>query len=176
MTRLKIIFTSLILISIIQACQDPETYTIELPKESNQQSLKEDRSQLESNSAPEGVSIWLYDYKADFPKRNRKVNPDTLRPERLVEFINSTREGNILKIQFKQVSNDTIFVKIENSEILTQKMGSTGALVYLSTTTFTLTELNGIEYVNFAFEEGDHAIPGTYSRKYYYDLHEENKN
>ncbi len=53
-------------------------------------------------------------------------------------------------------------------------MGTTGADDYMSTTTFTLTELRGIKYVNFAFEEGDHAVPGTYSRKYYIDRNKRN--
>jgi hypothetical protein len=30
--------------------------------------------------------------------------------------------------------------------------------------TYTLTEMAGIKYVHYDFEEGDHAEPGTYSR------------
>jgi spore germination protein GerM len=57
-------------------------------------------------------------------------------------------------------------VKIEviNAEHLTQRMGSTGAEVYLAEAVFTLTECPGITSVRFAFEEGDHARPGAYSR------------
>jgi hypothetical protein len=46
-------------------------------------------------------------------------------------------------------------------------MGSHGAYDYMITSTFTLTELNDIDYVNFSFELGDHAMPGVYSRYYF---------
>jgi len=35
----------------------------------------------------------------------------------------------------------------------------------MATATYTLTEAKGINYVDFDFEEGDHAVPGTYSRE-----------
>ena len=41
--------------------------------------------------------------------------------------------------------------------------------------TVTLTELPDIKFVNFDFEVGDHALPGTNGRKYYLDWMKENK-
>jgi len=35
--------------------------------------------------------------------------------------------------------------------------------------TFTLTELEGVEFVDFDFKVGDHAVPGTYSRQQFLD-------
>ncbi len=44
-------------------------------------------------------------------------------------------------------------------------MGTTGAAEFLATATLTLTEYDDIKLVNFVFDEGDHAVPGLYSRK-----------
>jgi hypothetical protein len=43
-------------------------------------------------------------------------------------------------------------------------MGTTGATAYIEAVTYTLTSLKNIHYVEFDFKEGDHAIPGRYSR------------
>ncbi len=43
-------------------------------------------------------------------------------------------------------------------------MGTAGAQSYIATITYSLTELAEINYVNFDFKEGDHALPGTYKR------------
>ncbi len=43
-------------------------------------------------------------------------------------------------------------------------MGSSGAETYLAEVTFNLTEINGINFIDIQFPEGDHASPGIYSR------------
>ena len=53
---------------------------------------------------------------------------------------------------------------IPHSEMLTERIGSTGAEIYMASATRSLTELKGIKYVNYDFEEGDHATPGVYNR------------
>ena len=111
--------------------------------------------------------IWVYDYAEEIPVRLNKVNPDTLTPEKLISFINKYRGQGKIILDLLKTSNDTIYVAIKNSTYLTQKMGTTGADDYVSTTVYTLTELKNIKYVNFVFVEGDHARPGTYSRQYY---------
>jgi hypothetical protein len=37
-------------------------------------------------------------------------------------------------------------------------------MIFLAEATFALTEIEGIKAVNFNFQEGDHAAPGTYTR------------
>lgn len=69
-----------------------------------------------------------------------------------------------VELQFKKISGDTLYVKIPESNYLTQQMGTTGAEMYMANATFNLTELPGIKYVNFDFNEGDHAAPATLSR------------
>ena len=68
-------------------------------------------------------------------------------------------------VKLLNVTNDTASVEVINAEYLTQRMGSSGAQAYLASVTFTLTENPQIKKVNFIFEEGDHAMPGTYSRE-----------
>lgn len=118
--------------------------------------------------------IWIYDYDRDMPVKNKEVNADTLSPIKLVNFINAIEGHDKIHLEFIKTHLDTIFVKIKESTYLTQRMGSSGAKDYMSTTTFTLTELKGIKKVNFNFEEGDHATPGTYSREYYINKNKQN--
>jgi len=110
--------------------------------------------------------IWSADFdsaKGDFVlMQHKKVSTDTLTPEKLIKEINIVWPDILLV--FKKISNDTVYVAIPNSHYLTQSIGSSGAANYISSATFNLTELRGIKFVNFDFEEGDHVAPGTKSR------------
>jgi hypothetical protein len=113
------------------------------------------------DSFQKSTAIWSADTNFKMT-RLRNVNSDTLTPEKLISILNL--DWNYVRISSYRISHDTIFVAIPFSNVLTQQMGTTGAIQYLSVATFTLTELPGIKYVHFNFEEGDHASPGTYSR------------
>jgi hypothetical protein len=93
-------------------------------------------------------------------KRVETSKIDSLSVESVINFI-STSE---IKPEFLKNSNDTVFIKIPDAEFLTQRMGTTGASLYLASAIYNLTEIPGIHFVNLDFEEGDHAGPGTYSR------------
>lgn len=69
------------------------------------------------------------------------------------------------KLKLIGIEGEVLSVEVINDEYLTQRMGSTGANEFLATATFTLTEYDNIKIVNFIFEEGDHAVPGLYSRE-----------
>src|SRR4030043_1189513 len=69
------------------------------------------------------------------------------------------------KLKLIDIQGPVANIKVINGEFLTQRMGSTGAEEFLAAATFTLTEYDPIKLVNFIFEKGDHAAPGTYSRK-----------
>ena len=69
------------------------------------------------------------------------------------------------KLKLISIEGEVISVEVINDEYLTQRMGSTGAAEFLTTATFTLTEYDNIKFINFIFEEGDHAVPGLYSRE-----------
>lgn len=68
----------------------------------------------------------------------------------------------------KQEGN-TLYLEIADPTFLTQQMGSSGAKTYLVEVTYAFTEISGIEQVNIVFEEGDHAVPGTYNRNSFKD-------
>jgi hypothetical protein len=69
-----------------------------------------------------------------------------------------------IKLDLIKEGKDTISLKIDDARKLTQSMGSAGAEAYLAELTFSLTELKGIKAVKIDFEEGDHAMPGVYTR------------
>ena len=93
---------------------------------------------------------------------------DSLQPEAVITGINKINEetGYYSKVElvFLKTSTDTIYLKIPEANYLTQQMGSTGPRLFFAGVVYTLTGIPGINYVNFDFEEGDHAGPGTYSR------------
>lgn len=110
--------------------------------------------------------IWTADFQSTTNtfKIHKPANtrPDTLSANRLIASINNNWDA--VHLNFIKVSHDTIYVNIPNSERLTEGLGSTGAENYMATTTFSLTEIKGIKYVNYNFKMGDHASPGVYSR------------
>lgn len=88
---------------------------------------------------------------------------ESFTPNQLVVALNETYPE--IQIKFQDISHDTMFVSIPNSKVLTEQMGSTGSYNYLATAVFNLTELKNVKYIHFDFKEGDHASPGTFTRK-----------
>jgi len=111
-------------------------------------------------------AIWRYDFNQQTEEfevgQLRSVDRETLTGETLEIIINKSWPR--VQIKFVRTSNDTAFISIPDSEVLTQQMGSAGAESFMVTTTYSFTELKGIKSVSFDFKEGDHAIPGVYSR------------
>lgn len=85
-----------------------------------------------------------------------------------VEALN-TKYPEIL-IRLGERSNDTLNVFIDNATHLTQSIGSAGANSYLVEATYAFTELDSVNVVNFNFETGDHAVPGSYTRTSFKDF------
>lgn len=122
-----------------------------------------EQQSLHDDSINKDAPLWEYDYQADTLIR---IDSNQNRPHSIdnaLRIINKNYDGKV-KLDFVRQNTDTLFVKIEQPQVLTQQMGSTGARAYLTLATFTLTEQTGIKYVTFDFQEGDHAAPGTYSR------------
>lgn len=95
-------------------------------------------------------------------KKNRPIAVDSVNITNMIGLTNNIYPE--VKLVLKKISGDTIYVKIPESTYLTQQMGTSGAEAYMANATYNLTELPGIEYVNFDLDEGDHAAPGTFSR------------
>lgn len=101
-------------------------------------------------------------------KKPKEAGIDTMSAMHIIELINSNYDS--IRLDYLKTSHDTIYVHIPNSEMLTERIGSTGAEMFMASATYSLTELKGIKYVNFDFVEGDHAAPGVYDRSYFRGL------
>lgn len=112
-------------------------------------------------------SLWTVEYEdntnTDKLKKPEDIQLSTLSAQDLIKVLNDNFDD--VQLQFEKISNDTIFVKIPDSEKFTQQMGSTGSYNYMATTVFNLTELDHIKYVKIDFKEGDHGSPGTFTRE-----------
>ena len=100
-------------------------------------------------------------------KKVEATGPDTLSPEAVVSYLNST--NNNVQLVILKISGDTVYLKISDASYLTQQMGSTGSTMYLAQVIYNLTEIPGINNVTLDFEEGDHASPGTFDRDSFKD-------
>ncbi len=117
------------------------------------------------------VSEYVYSWQATLNdstgklemKKLEMIGPDSLSPQAVVNFLNSSNPT--ITLTFLKTSGDTVFVKIPDATYLTQQMGSSGPLAYFASAVYNLTEIPGIRYANFDFEEGDHAQPGTFTRE-----------
>lgn len=121
--------------SLVTIINRPSLWTIEIPESQGEEKLKEPQDQ--------------------------KIK--SLSAVQLVSVLNDNFPD--VQIQYNKVSQDTIYVSIPESNTLTQQLGSTGAYNYMATAVYNLTELQNVKYVHFEFSEGDHAMPGTFSRE-----------
>lgn len=110
-----------------------------------------------------------YFWAADFDgkngllmKRVRPVSKDSLTTQNVIGMLNEIYPD--IPLELVKTSHDSIFIRIVKSNYLTQQTGSSGAEAYLAEATYNLTEISGVNFVNFQFKQGDHATPGTYSR------------
>ncbi len=107
--------------------------------------------------------LWHVDDAEGLKLRKPKVSGiDTMSVKNVIQLINANYDS--IHVDYIKTSHDTIYVHIPHSEMLTERIGSSGAEMYMASTTWSLTELKGIRYVNYDFEEGDHASPGIYKR------------
>ncbi len=156
----------LVFFGVILSCKDSKKETpADDPVETFHEKTvlkSEDSVKYKNALAP----IWEYDPDLEIPVKVREIDTETLTAQQLIDILNFQNEGKVY-LKYIELSGDTLSVKIDNSTYLTQQMGTTGADSYLSVATYTLTELEYVNKVNFDFVEGDHARPGIYSRDYY---------
>ena len=93
---------------------------------------------------------------------------DKMTAQEITNELNKTFDD--IPLEFLKTSHDTAFVKITDSQKFTNQLGSTGAYNYMATVVYNLSEMKNIKFVNFDFKEGDHAIPGVYSREDFKNL------
>ncbi|WP_160114226.1 hypothetical protein [Aquimarina sp. AU119] len=128
--------------------------------------LMEEKNQENTNIYNSEQALWEYQFDkeiSDFKiKKVREFNSDTLTSKKIEKIINHNWPK--VQIKYTRKNKDTVFIDIPDSNVLTQQMGTTGAEQFLISTTFSFTELEGINYVSYNFEIGDHASPGVYGR------------
>lgn len=100
-------------------------------------------------------------------KKAEAAGLDSLSTASIIDYIN--KSDSSIHLDIIKTSNDTVYLKIPDAHYLTQQMGSTGPTLYLAGVVYNLTEIPGLHYVNFNFEEGDHASPGTFNRDSFKD-------
>lgn len=115
---------------------------------------------------------WYTDYDTllnqEFIVKGRLLDSLSQSPDELIHILNRRKQKS--KIEYVDIMNDTILIKILNDEYLTEQMGTTGAYCFLGETVFTLTEGDLIKYVKIDMNVGSHAGPGVYSRNDFKDL------
>ena len=118
---------------------------------------------------PEGVEVKLWEANLDdstgklVMSQDNMIFLDTIVPQPIIGFLNG--EFPRVQLVFEKISNDTLFVAIPDATYLTQQMGSSGPTMYFASAVYNLTEIPGIRYVSFNFEEGDHASPAVLTRE-----------
>lgn len=95
-------------------------------------------------------------------QENPQKSKVPLNKEELAEALNIKYPE--IHLEVDKISHDTLSVNIPNATYLTQQAGTTGAMTYLAEATYAFTDLPEIKVVTFNFKEGDHAVPGPYSR------------
>ena len=111
-----------------------------------------------------GYYVWDVNMKKKTLKRNPVLAASTnIEVDSVINGLNSQYE-NIL-LEKISINNDTIRLKINESQYLTNQVGSSGAAQYIAQAVINLTSVPGIKYVLIAFKGGDHASPGVWSRK-----------
>jgi len=100
-------------------------------------------------------------------KKLEASGPDSLTPSAVIRFINNNYPN--IKLEMVKTSGDTIYLRIPEATYLTQQMGSSGPTMYFAMAVYNLTEIPGIRFANFDFEEGDHAQPDTFTRENFKD-------
>jgi hypothetical protein len=153
----KIIYFGL-LVSILAACQNRT--------DENTETAKSD-----SIKKADAAKTLVLPYSADYNEQTQKLelkqssegDPSKLSVADMIDAINIKYPE--IKLQMVRTGHDTIYVKINDAAYLSENLGSAGSQAYLAEATYALTEIAGIKVVNFAFTEGDHASPGSYTRK-----------
>tara|TARA_R110000850_G_C9996309_1_gene468297 strand:- start:21859 stop:22365 length:507 start_codon:yes stop_codon:yes gene_type:complete len=164
----------LVLFTCIISCKDTQRENpVEEPAESydTKPVLKAEDS-IEYRRAL--LPVWEYGHEpgVEMPVKVREVDTEAITAQHLIDIMNFQYEEKVY-LKYHKLSGDTLYVTIDESTFLTQQMGTMGADAYLSVATYTLTELDYVNTVHFDFKEGDHAIPGMYSRQYYIDRNKE---
>ena len=110
-----------------------------------------------------GYYIWDVDAEKKTLKKNPVIETATANIDSVISGLNRQYE-NIL-LEKVSMQNETLNLKIADSDYLTNQIGSSGAAQYIAQAVINLTSVPGVKYVHIDFKMGSHATPDTWSRK-----------
>lgn len=85
----------------------------------------------------------------------------------LIDHLNQRfARDKLPEVIYLDKNESTVIVGVSDDNQLARQMGSFGAASYMNTVVFSLASLDDVTCVTFKFEEGDHAVPGTYCRTF----------
>jgi hypothetical protein len=163
------IFAILLIVCFISACNSNQNDTVKTPPEEQIEVV--DTVKTSDNNADSMRTIinrsMIWSVQPGGTDNEKLKAPDSAQLKsysysQLIDLLNQNYPE--IQMNFKKISHDTIYVKIPDSQKLTNQIGDTGAQNFLASATFTLTEIPNIHFVNIEMETGDHAEPGVYSR------------
>ncbi|WP_207428304.1 hypothetical protein [Pedobacter sp. SYSU D00535] len=128
-------------------------------------------SKTEEQTAPLASPPWTAEFneqKQELELRQHYPDREDIPVEDIVSSLN--KKYPQIPLQMLGMHGDTLAVTITDATALSREMGSAGAEAYLAEATFSLTEARGVKAVAFKFEEGDHAMPGVYTRESFQDF------
>lgn len=108
----------------------------------------------------------LYVWKANFDYtkvQNPTFQQAILNTDSLIKGLNERYEKVFL--QKDRISGDTLNTFIDDSQYLSNQMGSTGAELYIADVVLNLAEVPGVKYVAIKMEEGSHAQSGIWTKQ-----------
>ncbi len=165
MTKLKTL-CALVGVSLFFACNSNKNETVKTPPEQEvTDTVSSDNSVDSMRTIINRSMIWTVQPQG--PEKQKLIAPDstqikTYSSAQLIDLLNKNYPD--IHLDFVKISHDTIYVKIPDSKVLANQIGDTGAENYLASTTYTLTEMKDIHFVNIDMKAGDHAEPGVYKR------------
>lgn len=165
----------LILPFLFFACKDSSNEIKLVDNDSTRKLFNKDSS-LKSFDADTSKSAgtiqyaWLVDFENKTKKRNPKFKSEYLNVDSLINVVNRLYPN--IKLEQVKVSGDTLFTKIMDSKYLGERMGTSGAALYIAELIINLTSVDKIKYVKIDFEEGSHATPGIWSANDFNDYKE----
>jgi hypothetical protein len=154
---------------LLAGCQSSETTKQSgdtVAEQSQPANLKTDSTDAQSGRLPYEAVYNEQTQQIDIQADKQAGVPDI---DQVILAMNK-KYPNILMEKLQQ-KGDTLFVRIPDATALTQEMGTMGANIYLAEGTYSLTNIPGIRVVFFDFAEGDHAVPGAYTRDSFKDIH-----
>lgn len=108
----------------------------------------------------------LYVWKTNFDYtkvQNPALQRAILNADSLIKGLNERNEKVFL--QKDRISGDTLYTFIDDSQYLSNEMGSTGAEVYIADVVLNLAEIPGVKHVAINMKEGSHAQSGIWTKQ-----------